>query len=160
MGLLSLKLRILWIDILKISRSLVEVDLSSMDKVWVYFEYVNAGKELELVVEENMKDIETSLRCPFCPVSKKPEFACVMGTDQKAVADGEIKVYLVRPCARLSDSGKKKFSKVSVNLDSYLQNKNYNNLKSQNGNLSKFYEHTIYITVHQCWLNSRKVNFY
>jgi len=119
-------------------RSLVQqlrkkVDLSSMDKVWVYFEYVNAGKELELVVEENMKDIETSLRCPFCPVSKKPEFACVLGTDQKAVADGEIKVYLVRPCARLSDTGKKRFSSVSVNLDSYLQNKNYSNLKSQNG---------------------------
>lgn len=122
-------------------RSLVQqlrkkVDLSSMDKVWVYFEYLTEGKELSLVVDENKEDIEKSLRCPFCPVSKKPQFACVLGTDTKAVADGEIKVYLVRPCARLSEKGKKKFSKLGANLDEYLQNKSYNSMTSMKGKYS------------------------
>jgi len=121
-------------------RSLVQqlrkkVDLSSMDRVWVYFEYVKKGKELELVVDENRADIESELRCPFCPVSRKPEHACVFGEDTKEVADGEIKVCLVRPCARLSEKGKKKFSGVS-NLDAYLQNKNLNSLQSLEGGYS------------------------
>jgi len=122
-------------------RSLVQqlrkkVDLSSMDKVWVYFEYLTKGKELELVIEENQDDIKNSLRCPFCPISRKPEFACVLGTDTKEVADGEIKVYLVRPCARLSEKGKKKYSKLGANLDEYLQNKNYSSMTSMKGKYS------------------------
>merc|ERR1719483_136653 len=102
-------------------------NLISSDNVWVYYEILKSGPELMQVIEENTNDIQTRLRSPFLPRTRKPAYAGTIGENSKEVSDGELMVYLVRPSAFLSPSGLDKAGVHAEQLSRYLQNKDIRN---------------------------------